>query len=141
MSAPSGLIHDQTLGYVTFSGAAFAEITDMKWGGVSCQQFEVTNADTTIEAENGGGVGSKQFFPSSVVNPGDFTIQALFNPNIAPHVGRVASMTVTVGSGGARFIGSACISDFSADMPLDGKVMTCTFRLKWQGTVQIIAGS
>lgn len=135
--------HSQTKGQITFSSGFLAEILNIDWSGIKREVLDATNM--SIAAAAAGAFGNKISIPSFYVDPGEITVEINFNPDTLPPIASAAE-TTTVKVGGdtsaqATWVGSAFMYDFAPKMPMDGKVMTATCKIKFSGNVTVTAGT
>jgi hypothetical protein len=135
--------HSQTKGQITFSTGFLAEILNIDWSGIKREVLDATNM--SIAAAGGGTFGNKILIPSFYIDPGELAVEINFNPDTLPPIAS-APETVTVKIGGdtttqATWVGSGFMIEFAPKMPLDGKVMTATAKLKFSGSITITAGT
>jgi hypothetical protein len=86
------------------------------------------------------------FQPSDLKNPGEVTVDLLFNPNTSPPITSAAE-TVTItypvqpgGSTSATWACSGYLKKFKPKAPINDK-MTAVATIKWTGTPTITPGS
>jgi hypothetical protein len=133
--------HSQTKGAITFSSGFFAEIINIDWSGVKREVLDCTNMSI---AASGASFGNKIFIPSVYIDPGELGIEINFNPDTIPPIGSAAG-AFSLALGGdtvqATWAGTGFLYEFAPKMPLDGKVMTATAKLRVTGAVTVTTGS
>src|SRR5258708_30868457 len=131
----------QTKGVITFSSGFFAEILNIDWSGIKREILDVTNMG--VAAAAGGTFGNKINIPSIYIDPGELSVEIQFNPDTLPPIASAAE-TVTVKMGNAAtqatWVGSGYMHEFAPKMPLDGKVMTASAKIKFSGAVTVTGG-
>jgi hypothetical protein len=120
----------QTMGAIAFNGYAFwiLNITGPK---LSAGWIDTTSMATEGETS---GIGNKTGVASMYNDPGELTVEGLFDPNAWPPpfgIGYEDTLTLTVGPGGVPLLMTATMIEFEPKMPLEGRAMTydCKFRI------------
>ena len=135
--------HGQTLGSIVFTTSAWAtEILDIKDNGIKRDAIDVTNMG--VSAVPSGSLGNKIYIPSFYMDPGILTIEVNHNPDHPAPVGGVAeTITLSLGpdSSQATVAGSGFITDYDINLPMDGKAMTATVKIKKTGPWAYTTGS
>lgn len=138
----SVVTHSQTKGSITFSSSFFLEILNIDWSGIKRDVLDATSMAVTAAA--GSTFGNKLFIPSIYVDPGELTIEINFNPDTLPPIGGASGAFVLTLGGDttpATWSGTGYLHDFAPKMPMDGKVMTATCKLKCTSAVTVATGS
>lgn len=117
---------------ITFATSFFAQVTNVKWSGMSRKSIDTTHS--------GSSGGAATFIPSDIEDYGELQVELLFNPNDTPPIASAAeTVTVTfpVPSGstnGATWAATGFLTNFETDVPIDDR-MTATATIKFSGIV------
>jgi hypothetical protein len=118
---------------ITFSSGFFAEITDVKIGGLSREAVDVTNFGSTG--------GYKEFIPSTLIDSGELEVELIYDTDATPPItGAAETITVTFPLKGAEITAakiecSGFLTDSEESVPMDDKMsMSCTVKFTGQRT-------
>lgn len=123
---------------VTFSSGFMAQVLNASWDGLERGEIDTTHMTSTN--------GWMTFIPSDLKNPGELTVELLFNPSTAPPItGAAETITVTfpIPSGGSTAATWACsgfMKSLSPSVPHDDR-MLATAVLKFSGEPTFTAGT
>ena len=131
MASPSVQVADGAT--ITFGTSGFsAQVTGFSWGGVTREAIDTTHLGTA--APTAGNIGNKTSIPSTMVDPGELSLDIHINPDAFPPLhGDPETITVTWNSG-ATWVCSGYATGFDIDAQLENKV-TGTLTIKMTGEV------
>ena len=115
---------------VTYQSGFLAEIVDFTWSGMSREDIETTNFSTT---------GARTFTPSTLYDPGELSVELIFDPSTTPMTPiAAAAETVTVtfsdAAPASTLAASGYMREFEVAGPLEDR-MTATATLKLSGAI------
>lgn len=139
MSSPAAAV--ATGSSIAFSTTFFAQITKIKHSGISRPALKTSHMG--ISLAGAGKFGNDTFIPGKLNDPGELEIEGNFNPDtLIPIEGAAEMLTLTIAGATtpATFAGSAFMTDFEWDGPIEG-VMTYKAKVKFSGNVTKTSGT
>tara|TARA_R110000803_G_scaffold43701_3_gene93018 strand:+ start:7764 stop:8132 length:369 start_codon:yes stop_codon:yes gene_type:complete len=102
-----------------------AEILDVGWGGISRESIEMSHMGTTT---------ARIFVPTDLYDPGELTIEFLYDPaEDPPFAGAAETVTVTY-PGAATMIATGFMTNLDIGVPFEDR-MTGTGTIKFTGAI------
>lgn len=121
---PSREGHGATLTAGTSSWTG--DITGLGLSGVTREAIETTHLGTTV---------AESFIPSTLYNPGEFTVDVNFDPQTPPPFAGVAETWTITFPTSATYAASGFITDFSFGPAVSKELVSASFTIKLTGAI------
>jgi hypothetical protein len=125
----------QTMGEIAFNAVAFY-ILNITGPKLSAGWIDTTSMATA--AETAGTIGNKTGKASMYNDPGEMTVEGLFDPNAWPPAfgkSSAGALTLTVGPLADALSFTATMVEFEPKMPLEGRAMTVDMKFRISGAI------
>lgn len=130
---PSPAVNVGTGTTITFGTSSWtANVTNLSHDGNEREAFDTTHLGTAAVGANE--LNNKTYLLSEVVDGGEITLDAHFNPDDPPPIGDAAETITITFNGGSTYVFSGGVISNSSAVPNDG-LMTQSLTIKVCGAI------
>ena len=124
-------------GSITFDSGFFAQITNISWSAITRESFATSHAGTTA----GFAAGGKTYAPADLHDPGELSVDLLFEAQQDPPIDNAAETVTLTFNGGTTWAASGFMTsyEFTGASGEGADLMTATAVIKFSGAITITA--